>query len=170
MADFEPAVEIVLKDEGGFVNNPADPGGATNFGISRRFLSQNYMPDGSNDIEHMTRDFAKDCYRKFFWDPGQYAQFESQDVANKVFNADVNMIKHQAARLLQLALGSLGYENLVPDGFVGSQTLALTNKASPDRLCSAFAAACRAHYKWLAQKRPDLAKFLPGWLKRHCCA
>ena len=169
MCEFEPAVEVVLKDEGGFCEVEGDPGGATNFGISARFLSDHAMFTSVEEVKNMTVDFAKDIYKKFFWDLGQYVRIESQDVVNKVFDADVNMIPHQATRLLQLALGDCGYEGIVPDGFVGMQTITAANKAGSAALCAAFAERCRGHYKWLAGKRPDLAKFLPGWLKRHCC-
>ena len=59
---FEAAVNDVLGEEGGYVNNPADPGGETNWGISKRAFPQ-------VDIKALTRDDAKALYRANYWDP-----------------------------------------------------------------------------------------------------
>jgi lysozyme family protein len=72
MAVFETAIDVVLRHEGGFVNNVHDSGGATNFGISLRFL-RDYPGDGDfdgdgdvdiDDIRKMTLTDAKRVYRK----------------------------------------------------------------------------------------------------------
>lgn len=59
---FEIAVNEVLGEEGGYVNNPSDPGGETNFGISKRAFPE-------VDIKNLTRDGAKDLYRSHYWVP-----------------------------------------------------------------------------------------------------
>jgi lysozyme family protein len=59
--NFERAMDFVLKWEGGYVNDPNDPGGETNFGISKRA-----NPDV--DIKNLTRDQAITIYRKRYWD------------------------------------------------------------------------------------------------------
>ncbi|MFS8082999.1 MAG: glycosyl hydrolase 108 family protein, partial [Ginsengibacter sp.] len=61
-SDFDAAVDSVLGEEGGYVNNPADPGGETQWGISKRAF-----PDV--DIKALTRDAAKALYKAHYWDP-----------------------------------------------------------------------------------------------------
>jgi len=166
MADFEQAVSVVLKHEGGFCDNPNDPGGATMRGISRRFLAGHGMYDAAEDIKNLTEDFAKDIYKKFFWIPNKYEAFVDQNVATKVFDAAVNMGAQRANRLLQRALGALGNEGIVPDGFVGSQTLEFVNKADPARLIRKCSEEFAAYYTVLASRNPTLREFLPNWLHR----
>lgn len=61
-ADFDRVMEFVLRWEGGYVNDPDDPGGETNFGISKRA-----NPDV--DIAHLTEEGAKAIYLERYWDP-----------------------------------------------------------------------------------------------------
>ena len=165
MSDFDKAVVVVLAHEGGFVDDPADPGGATNFGISTPFLKQHGLPCTYEDVKNMTVDFAKKCYFDFFWTPQFYGKLDDQVIATKMFDAAVNMGPQQANRLLQKALGAMGFE-IVPDGFIGSQTLALANKAGTGSLLSALCEQFVTFYTKLAASKPELAKFLPNWLHR----
>lgn len=82
MAAFEEAVNLVLKHEGGYVNNPADPGGETNFGISKRAYP-------SLDIANLTQDDAKAIYQKDYWRP-YMEQEPNQVVANCALDCAVN--------------------------------------------------------------------------------
>ena len=58
---FDEIIEVVLHHEGGYVNDPKDPGGETNYGISKRAY-----PDV--DIKNLTEDGAKDIYRRDYWE------------------------------------------------------------------------------------------------------
>jgi len=85
MAEFSRAINTILKNEGGYVNNPNDPGGETNYGISKRSF-----PDV--DIRNLTQEKAIAIYRASYW--GKYPlldQLDSQEVATKVFDLMVNM-------------------------------------------------------------------------------
>lgn len=62
MAVFDEVMEFIFKWEGGYVNNPADPGGATNFGISQRAYPH-------LDIENLTKEEAKQIYYEDYWLP-----------------------------------------------------------------------------------------------------
>jgi lysozyme family protein len=64
MGDFDRAVNFVLSDriEGGYANNPKDPGGETNMGIAKK-----YHPN--EDIKHLTRERAIQIYKQEYWDP-----------------------------------------------------------------------------------------------------
>lgn len=62
MSTFDTAIERVLGHEAGYVNDPADPGGETKWGISKRSYPH-------VDIANLTREEAKEIYRRDFWDP-----------------------------------------------------------------------------------------------------
>ena len=59
--NYLACIEVVLKSEGGYVNDPHDPGGETNFGISKRAYP-------SVDIKHLTKEGAIAIYKKDYWD------------------------------------------------------------------------------------------------------
>jgi lysozyme family protein len=80
VAQFEPAVELVLKHEGGLVSNPSDPGGLTNFGISQRSF-----PD--LDIASLTVEQAKEIYAEKYW---SFDDIEDQATANCLLDCAVN--------------------------------------------------------------------------------
>ncbi len=95
MSNFEAAVKRVLEMEGGFVDNRHDPGGATNFGISLRYLKRlspeeaDVNQDGevnAKDIVAMTPAKAKVFYRKNWWTKYGYNRIEDADVAIKVLD------------------------------------------------------------------------------------
>lgn len=149
MAEFEPAVEITLENEGGYTWDASDPGGETNFGISKRSY-----PDV--DIRNLTRDEAKAIYLRDFW---KFGGIEDQDVANKVFDAFVNM-GHEAIKLLQTVLG------LSPDGEYGPQTESHVNATDASNLLMAYRTALVDFYAHLVAERPSDEKFLAGWTRR----
>src|SRR5690606_26803467 len=81
---FRRAVEVVLAHEGSYVNDPADPGGETKFGISKR-----QYPD--LDIASLTREQAVEIYRRDWWDKYGYGRLASPAIATKVFDLSVNV-------------------------------------------------------------------------------
>lgn len=83
MADFEQAVALVLKHEGGYVNDPTDPGGETNFGISKRSFP-------ALDIRSITRDQAARIYRNEYWSEINGYQISDQSYANSLLDFAVN--------------------------------------------------------------------------------
>jgi len=151
MANFEEAVKIVLQNEGGFIDNPADPGGATNFGISQRAYP-------SRDIEHMTKMEAIAIYEADYW---KFGEITSQRVATKVFDLAVNMGEYVAVRLLQVSVGVIEAGPLIADGKLGPQTIAATNAADEEKLMDELKAQACLYYAKIG--KPE---FLLGWLRR----
>lgn len=150
MSYFDRAIKYVLHHEGGLVNDPADPGGLTNRGITQRDYPH-------LDIKALTEAETIEIYRRDYWRP-IYDEMVNEDAACKVFDMAVNMGR-QAHKLLQRATG-----NPNPDGIFGNVTLGMAN-ATPDlvdRLCAAQA----EFYRELVRKRPVMGKFLKGWLRR----
>jgi lysozyme family protein len=151
MARFDDAVNITLQWEGGYVNDPADPGGETNFGISKR--------DHPNvDIKNLTVDQAKGIYKQSYW-KDLYGEITSQVAGNKLFDMGVNIGVGTAVRLLQFALA------VTVDGIFGVNTLAAVNNAG-ESILAPYKQALAQHYQDLVVRNPNLSKFLNGWLRR----
>ncbi|MBF0590251.1 MAG: hypothetical protein HQL53_14110 [Magnetococcales bacterium] len=175
MANFESAISIVLQHEGGYVNDPVDPGGATNYGVSLRFLRAtgdldlgDVDGDGdidADDIRQMNRDQAIAIYRSEFWDRGGYEHIRHQNVANKLFDAAVNMGPKQAHKLVQRALWSVG-RRVVVDGQLGPRTLAAIQDANGAHLLAALRSEMAGFYRELIARRPQLKKYRKGWERR----
>jgi len=114
---FETAVEQTLRHEGGFVQHPRDPGGATKFGITRETLARaRGRPASAADVRRLTRREAVAIYRRLFWNAVRADELPpGLDLA--VFDLAVNSGPARAASMLQEILG-------VPvDGIVGPVTL-----------------------------------------------
>ena len=170
---FNRAVAVVLSHEGGFSNHGSDPGGATNHGISLRWLKTQGLygdldDDGDVDIEDILAidiGHATRIYREKFWQKNHYDRVIDCDVATKVFDMSVNMGAYQAHKILQRALNSIG-DRLAVDGVIGPITVAATNTANPDDLLEALRHEQRLFYLSLIKRRPSLAVFEKGWLRR----
>ncbi len=152
MADFDIAVQLTLKNEGGFVDNPADPGGATNMGVEQRDLP-------SIPIRGLTVAQAMAYYRETYWKP-LYSNISSQAIASKLFDLGVLFGVGTAVKNLQGALG------LLSDGVFGPVTLAAVNEEKPDELLSKFQMKMRARAQAIAIMNPAEVQFLDGWLRR----
>jgi lysozyme family protein len=99
MSDFPAALRWILQREGGYVNDPADPGGETNFGISKRAY-----PDV--DIKNLTRDQAATLYQRDYWIPAGCDTLD-QGPALAVFDTAVNLGVSRALALWQAAAGDV---------------------------------------------------------------
>jgi lysozyme family protein len=178
MASFEHAIPIILKHEGGYVNHPNDPGGATNYGISLRFLAEHpddgdFDHDGDVDIEdiaNMTVEDAMGVYRKYWWDAFKYSRINDQTIATKVFDLSVNMGAKRAHILLQTALNNAFSLKLSCDGVIGPATMNVINSvADGDEeqvLLTAYCDAAWDFYQRLITNKPSLGVFAKGWKRR----
>lgn len=144
---FSRAVEFVLDEEGGFVDNPRDPGSATNYGISQRAY-----PDV--DIRALTRDDAIAIYQRDYWDRLPVLR---DGVALAVFDCAVNVGLTRAIRILQLSVGARA------DGICGPKTRAAV-RAVPERELLVLFSAERARYYALLDDLDDY--FARGWMRR----
>lgn len=161
MADFNLAIPTVLQHEGGYVNNPADPGGETNFGISKRSYP-------NVDIAGLTQAAACDIYRRDFWTPLLLDSVNSQDVATKILDTCVNLGLGGGVKYLQRALVSSGTLVAV-DGQMGPATLAAVNAADPNQLLTAYRNVLVSFYEGLVAQKPQDSPFEAGWLNRAEC-
>lgn len=178
MANFEKAIDVILRHEGGYVDNPNDPGGATNFGISLRFIADypdygDVNHDGkvdAKDIRQMTVENAKDIYRHFWWDKYGYGRIVDQTIATKVFDFSVNMGASRAHKLLQQAMNKAFGLRLVVDGILGNASYgtlnAITDGKEEQQLLNAYSDQAWEFYQGLIKNNPKLAVFQKGWKNR----
>src|SRR5690606_8907906 len=115
--NFQQALEKVLKHEGGFVNHPADPGGATNKGITIKVYQQFKKGATVADLKKITDAEVSAIYRKNYWDAVKADQLPS-GLDYAVFDFAVNSGPSRAAKCLQETLG------VTVDGKIGPRTLA----------------------------------------------
>lgn len=156
MAEFIPAIQYVLTNEGGYSDNPKDPGGATNFGILQRDWPE-------VKIASITKDQAIAWYQPNYWNKAPYVQLTSQEIATKLLDTHVNCGLATAVKLAQQALGFLPQSI---DGQMGPMTVAALNKANETAFLATFVTLLTQHYKNLEQKNPDLVEFDRGWTAR----
>lgn len=156
MADFDRAMEAVVKWEGGFVNHPEDPGGATNLGITRNTLSGwRGRPVSVEEVRDLTYEEAKTIYRTLYWDVCRCGEMD-WPAALMVFDASVNHGVRQAARFLQRAVG------VAADGVIGPITLGVVAALDAKTVAEAVAARRMAFYGELA----TFGVFGFGWARR----
>jgi len=153
VANFENAIDKILVNEGGYVNDPTDRGGETKFGISKRAYPH-------IDIKNLTTQGAKDIYKKDYWDKVKGDDIADDLVAYEVFDTAVNMGVRTSSKLLQMVVGSH------PDGVIGSKTLEKINAMDVELLVSKFRLTKIARYMYLVKRRPANKKYLAGWINR----
>ena len=151
---FSEAIEIVLKHEGGYVNDPDDPGGETNYGISKRSFPK-------YDIKNLTEEDAKDIYKQHYWDVSK-AQKLKDELRLDYFDMCVNMGQRTAVKCLQKATNNAPGTKIAVDGRIGPNTIKESKRVSANRLRSFRV----LYYAKLIMKKPTLEKYYYGWFKR----
>ena len=153
LVEFDEIIEVVLHHEGGYVNDPDDPGGETNFGIAKRS-----HPDV--DIANLTKDGAKEIYKEHYWDKNKVESL-SEELRHIYFDMCVNQGRGRAVKILQRAANAKGAD-LKVDGGMGPKTIAGLKGVELDRV-----RAYRVkYYADLVTRKPDLEKFYFGWFRR----
>jgi lysozyme family protein len=168
------AAQIVAR-EGGFVNDPDDPGGATNFGVTIHTLRR-LRPNQQvsvQDVRALTREEAIEIYIDHYFTRPRIAELPEPLWAS-VFDMYVNAGAN-AVRILQRLFVQMGLQVAV-DGVIGPQTIAATHRAyemAPAHLVDAYGIARRDYYYSIADRRPASRKFARrrdggkgGWITR----
>ncbi|MDV4263336.1 glycoside hydrolase family 108 protein [Acinetobacter seifertii] len=149
---FDEVFERTIGHEGGYVNNPKDPGGETIWGITIVTARANgYI----GPMRYMKRDQAKEIYRKAYWERAKCAQYNSA-IGFQMFDAAVNHGIGNAIRILQRAVG------VADDGSVGQITLGAINEKSLDDVLVLFNAERLDFYS----KLKTFDEFGRGWTRR----
>ena len=170
MTIIEKLIAEVLKKEGGFVNHPADKGGATKYGITRATLS-NYLGRKCDidDIESITKNTASDIYEhRYFIDTGINRLPES--LMPLMFDMAVNHGVSKAIKLLQEELIDFNCEVGNVDGVIGQRTIAAAKSVmgcSHNTLfINALVERRLAFYQAIVDAHPSQEVFLKGWQAR----
>ena len=166
MANVNQLAPFILKWEGGFVNDPADLGGATNMGVTiGAWKSCGYDKDGDGDIDVddlrlLTReDVVNRVLKPHYWDRWKADDIKSQSVANIL----VDWVWASGAHGIKIPQRLLG---VTVDGIVGSKTIAAVNAKNPRELFDMIKIARFDFIEDICLQRPTNNKFKRGWMNR----
>lgn len=155
--NFAQTLKWVLVHEGGFVNHPQDPGGATNKGITletyRIFRQNGYLT--AEDLKNISDQDVSTIYKKMYWD-----KIRGDDLPDgidyTVFDAAVNSGPGRASKWLQACVGA------EVDGVLGPKTLVLVKRQKPEQLIHDY---CMRRLAFLSDLK-TWEVFGKGWHKR----
>ena len=151
MAEFKNIIDVTLHHEGGYVNDPDDAGGETNFGISKRAY-----PDLS--IKELTPDMAKLIYKKDYWDKVKGDSIQDEELAQQIFDMAVNAGVKMASKIIQRLV------SVTDDGIIGTNTLLYINAKS--ELAIQYRIWRIKYYIDICRAKKSQRKFLYAWVKR----
>ncbi|MGQ2385116.1 MULTISPECIES: glycoside hydrolase family 108 protein [Acinetobacter] len=149
---FQDALKRVLKHEGGYVNHPSDPGGETNYGITKSTAKQ-FGYNGS--MKNIPIDVVESIYKEKYWTALSCDQYTFA-LAFQLFDAGVNHGLGNARRILQRAVG------VADDGVIGKTTIAAIQKIGGAKTVDLFNAERILFYTKLS----TFNTFGKGWMNR----
>jgi len=172
MAQFKPAFQNSVLNEGGYANDPQDPGGETYKGIARNIWSkwqgwtiidqlkkQSGFPailSQDSDLQELITEF----YLVNFWNKIKGDDIGDQQVAESIFDFAINAGVGTSATLAQLVTG------VKADGIIGPHTVEAINQFHNKHFLAAFTVAKIARYVTIVKKRPTSRKYFYGWVIR----
>lgn len=165
MADINVLVPLILKWEGGFVNDPDDLGGATNMGVTlatyRQYRKSRKLPAPTvDDLKNLSREEWTDILKTYYWDRWQADCIRDQSIANIL----VDWVWASGVYGIKIPQQIL---NVSPDGIVGKNTLAALHSYSPQ--AELFDRIKQARFEYINRictSRPANQKFRKGWENR----
>lgn len=162
MITVDQIITTVMQSEGGFVDDPADPGGATNYGVTLAMLSKTRKTTCSvDDVRNLKSPEARAILTNYFvYDPG-FNKIEDDFIRLLLVDSAVNHGPSHPIQWVQKILG------LVVDGTFGSSTIAAVNLyPQMGGLAAKFLAARTRFYGRDITNNPSQAKFAAGWTDR----
>jgi len=179
MPDIQDIARSIVAREGGFVNDPDDPGGATKYGVTihtLRRLGLDLTGDGQvtiDDVRRLSRTEAERIFVQHYYHRPRIDALP-EPLQASVFDMYVNAGSN-AVKILQRLLRQMG-QDVAVDGVIGPQTIAATkaaDQAAPDHLADAYGIARRNYYFRIADGRPASRKYVRrrdggkgGWIIR----
>lgn len=153
---FAKAMPHVFSEEGGYVDHPQDPGGATNMGITLATLSAwEGRRVSKAEVKALTKSKATDIYRENYWNKVAGDDLPA-GVDYAVFDFAINSGPARAVKMLQKVVG------VDQDGVIGAKTLAAVRKIAADRIINEL---CDARLAWL-KGLGTFSTFGKGWTSR----
>lgn len=172
MAQFEPALALVLKNEGGYVNDPNDRGGQTYKGVARKMNStwsgwtivdarskQAGFPKNLDADAELAEAIAQ-FYKSRYWDPLRADQYTSQHIADSIFDFGVNAGPATAVKLSQIVL------KLPVTGSVDQTLVDAINAQDEKEFLAMYALAKIGRYVDICKKRSSNKIYFFGWVNR----
>lgn len=169
-------INEIIKIEGGYVDDPTDSGGETNFGITKNVAHKFGF---TKSMKNLTKEIAFEIYEKGYWDRlflNDICKLDDK-IARNLFDTGVNMGIYAAGDFLQRSLNALNYkekyfENLKKDGVLGKATLAALQTFLKHKQLKGIIVLNRMlnslkceYYIKIAERRPDQKKYIFGWIK-----
>ena len=154
--NYDKCFELVLGHEGNYVNDPHDPGGRTNMGVTQRAW-ENYLNRSVTEIEMrgLTSEMVKPFYKLNYWDKIKGDQLPA-GVDYAAFDLAVNSGTSRAARYLQQIAGTF------PDGVIGPKSIEAIKSCNPEQIVDAI---CDMRLDFL-KRLPTFVTFGKGWSRR----
>lgn len=172
MAEFKHAFEKTIAHEGGYVNDPDDPGGETYKGVARKIHSkwlgwhtidllkrQSGFPANLDTNEELQAE-VENFYEIQFWNRISGSLIAEQAVANSIFDFAVNAGTSTSSVLAQAVAETPA------DGVIGKNSVEAINRMDADHFLAAFTVAKIARYVNIVKKRPTSRKYFFGWVIR----
>ena len=153
MTHFELCLQLVLKHEGGYVNDPDDPGGETNLGVTKKTYTN---AGGKKEMKDLTIEDVMPIYKKYYWDRVR-ADSLPRGLDLSVFDFAVNAGAHRAIVKLQQCVDA------EPDGIMGPKTIKAINACDLTRVLIEYTIARQQHYESLG----IFNKYGKGWTRRN---
>lgn len=169
MANFNLFIPILQKVEAGYQNLSGDRGNynslgqrvGTNFGISARFYEGIIKrPPTVADMKAITKSYAQQLYKKYFWDDVQGDTIKNQSIANLIADHAVNSGESPIGRIVQTILKNDFGKQIVIDGDIGNKTALAINSVDAQLLFDKIKKARANYYASIG------GEFLNGWLNR----
>ncbi len=162
VATYDPALELLDEDEGGYVNHPLDKGGPTNRGITLATFRRHIKSTATiADLKAITAEQIKIIYKRGFWDTVHGDELPS-GVDYAVFDFSVNSGPGRALRYLQMSLQQMSLYKGDIDGLIGPMTLKAVQAASPEKLIDVL---CDYRLKFV-RSLSNYPTFGKGWERR----
>lgn len=167
MADFNKYFDVLIKHEGGYVNDKDDSGGATKWGVTiHTWIANGYDKNGdgvinSEDVKLITKEDAYKIAKTLYWNPIGGDKINNQSIAEFIFDWGYNSGTKTAIKQVQ------GILSLDKDGIVGPKTLSAINSSNQKELFDKLQAKREQFFRNIVARKPSQIKFLKGWLIRN---
>jgi lysozyme family protein len=154
--NWDKCFDMVIVHEGGYVDNPADPGGATNLGCTKAVWEQ-YVghPVTKDDIKNLTKADVKPLYKKRYWD-AIHGDALPSGLDYCIFDCAINSGVNRASKFIQEIVG------VSVDGAIGNNTIAAIAQINPITLINEFSDKRQSFLESLK----TFATFGKGWTRR----
>ncbi len=172
MANFKQAFQLVLQNEGSYVNDPQDAGGETYKGIARK-MNPKWLGWAIVDAQKKKANFPanlatnkklnseiENFYKTNYWDKIKGDLIIEQSIANSIFDFAVNAGVGTSIKLAQAVVKTKA------DGIIGNMTLKAINSNFPETFLALFTIAKINRYINIVESKPSNSKFFYGWVRR----